>query len=313
MPLDHYISQVHLKNFYSPILGNSLYAIRKSDLNEFPPRAQDVCRKEEGSTNPYLSEPRAIEEFLRKVEPKYNESIKKFESNAPDNESIYSIAGFIAYVLTCSPTGMRLSSKPLERTVEQTSLILDAKNAFPPPPPELGYTMTELIERKQLEIDINPKYPQAIGIQGILSLTSIFGNSFWEILHNPFKDNPFFTSDFPIAIEFSKYYKHLTRIIPLSPQLAVRIIPNKKKDWKSSGLSFSNFQHSKKTLRRHEVINLNRQIVRCAEDLVFYRDNYTWVYNFIKKNRKFYIKPEVQNLPSKDGTYMYFFLKIVER
>jgi hypothetical protein len=26
MPLDHYIPQVHLKNFYSPVLGNQMYA-----------------------------------------------------------------------------------------------------------------------------------------------------------------------------------------------------------------------------------------------------------------------------------------------
>ncbi|MFZ0961102.1 MAG: hypothetical protein WAO35_09365, partial [Terriglobia bacterium] len=32
MPLDHYVSQVHLKQFFSPILGARLYATKKSDL-----------------------------------------------------------------------------------------------------------------------------------------------------------------------------------------------------------------------------------------------------------------------------------------
>ena len=31
MALDHYVSQVHLKNFYSPALSGMMYAIRKSD------------------------------------------------------------------------------------------------------------------------------------------------------------------------------------------------------------------------------------------------------------------------------------------
>ena len=37
MPLDHYIPQVHLKKFYSPVLGERMYAIRKSDLKCFTP------------------------------------------------------------------------------------------------------------------------------------------------------------------------------------------------------------------------------------------------------------------------------------
>lgn len=60
MPLDHYVSQVHLKNFYSPKLRNRMYAIRKQDLITFTPKSEDVCRTESGSTNPYLQSERAI-------------------------------------------------------------------------------------------------------------------------------------------------------------------------------------------------------------------------------------------------------------
>jgi hypothetical protein len=51
LALDHYVSQVHLKNFYSPAMNGLMYAIRKSDLKRFPTKSQDVCRIEEGSTN----------------------------------------------------------------------------------------------------------------------------------------------------------------------------------------------------------------------------------------------------------------------
>ena len=54
MPLDHYVSQVHLKNFYSPVLDGLMYGIRKSDLKCFRTKSQDVCRIEDGSTNAYL-------------------------------------------------------------------------------------------------------------------------------------------------------------------------------------------------------------------------------------------------------------------
>jgi hypothetical protein len=64
MPFDHYVSQVHLKNFNSPALDGELFAIRKSDLKRFQPRSRDICRIEDGSTNPYLTESQAIEDFL---------------------------------------------------------------------------------------------------------------------------------------------------------------------------------------------------------------------------------------------------------
>jgi hypothetical protein len=54
MPFDHYISQVHLKNFNSPVLDGLIYAIRKSDLKRFRTKSQDVCRIEDGSTNAFL-------------------------------------------------------------------------------------------------------------------------------------------------------------------------------------------------------------------------------------------------------------------
>src|SRR5215475_8201703 len=64
MPLDHYVSQVHLKNFYSPLLGELMYAFRKSDSKKFPTKAQDVCRITDHNTNPFLQQPRVIEDFL---------------------------------------------------------------------------------------------------------------------------------------------------------------------------------------------------------------------------------------------------------
>ena len=88
MALDHYVSQVYLRNFYSPALDNQMYAIRKSDLKSFPCNSRSVCRIEEGSTNAYLINDRAIEDFLLSVEPKFNASLAKLRKNKIDNESI---------------------------------------------------------------------------------------------------------------------------------------------------------------------------------------------------------------------------------
>src|SRR4051812_36846430 len=109
MPLDHYVSQVHLKNFYSPDLGGGMmHAIKKSDLKQFRCKSADVCRIQDGSTNAYLREDREIEGFLKKIEPIYNAALSNILENKIDAESIYGIAGFAAYVVACAPAAMRI-------------------------------------------------------------------------------------------------------------------------------------------------------------------------------------------------------------
>src|SRR5712691_5447574 len=121
MPLDHYVSQVHLRKFYSPALGNRLlYAIRKSDLRAFTPDSGAVCGIQDGSTNAYLRENRAIEDFLKTIEPNYNAALDKLSAGEVDRECVYTLAGFVAYVAAGSPAGMRIQSEPLKGIVEVT-------------------------------------------------------------------------------------------------------------------------------------------------------------------------------------------------
>ena len=125
MALDHYVSQVHLKNFYSPELENLMYAIRKHDLVKFTPNSKSICTIEDGSTNAYLIEDRAIEEFLKSVEPRYNWAVDQITSRKINDECVYVVAGFAAYVLTCSPAAMRINSEIPRSAVEATARLLD--------------------------------------------------------------------------------------------------------------------------------------------------------------------------------------------
>jgi hypothetical protein len=184
MPLDHYISQVHLKN-YSPALGELMYAMRKSDLKRFTPNAQSVCRIEDGSTNAYIRENRAIEEILKTIEPRYNSAVAKLIGDNIDQECIYSIAGFVAYVITCSPTGMRVFSKPIESMVETVAVEAHEHGLIPLPPDELGgKRLAELFRTGDLEITVDPKYSQAIGISQFVEECCCFWNFKWDVLLN---------------------------------------------------------------------------------------------------------------------------------
>lgn len=314
MALDHYVSQVHLKNFYSPKLKKLLYAIRKKDLESFTPNAGSVCRIEDGSTNSYLREDRAVEDFLKEIEPKYNRSLNKLMSSNIDEECIYTIAGFIAYIISCSPAGMRIHSSPLKGIVEETSFLLDANNTFSSPPPELGgESLTELIKTGKVQVEIDPKYPQALGISSIITSAMIFGNSSWEILVNPYEDNPFFTSDFPVAIEKTRDPRVLNRIAPLSPNLAIRIRPDISFDLDQSNHSFSKFKYTIRKINRREAKYINTLIVRCAENLVFFRDNHYWVSKFVKRNAKFWIEPKRYKIPHENGNLLFNTQEVTER
>jgi len=302
MALDHYVSQVHLKNFNSPALSGMIYAIRKSDLKRFQTKSQDVCRIEEGSTNAYLLEDRAIEEFLKGVEPGYNASLTKLRQNKIDQECIACIAGFAAYIVSCSPAAMRILSGPIKAALESTAAALDAQGLIPKAPEALGEkSITELLADGTVKFTVDPKYPQAVGISNVLHYVSVFGNSPWEILRNEDSDNPFFTSDYPAAIETFDLNTPINRIVPLAPDLAIRITPDIRLSNTRQDLSFAKFRAAPRRLKRVEVVDLNRLIVRCAEDLILYRDDREWVAGFVAKNQRYRIEPVTQELSTGTG------------
>jgi hypothetical protein len=312
MPLDHYVSQVHLRNFYSP-LNQRLHAIRKSDLKRFSPRSEDVCRIEDNSTNAYLKEDRAIEEFLKDVEPRYNASLAKIRQHNIDRECIHAIAGFAAYVVTCSPTAMRIHAGPLMAMLNSSARVLDAQGAIPNAPEVLGgKSITELLADGSVKFTVDPKYPQAMGISNILHHTSVFGNSPWEVLHNKYADiNPFFTSDYPAAIEVADLNRPINRIVPLAPDIAVRITPDMRLSGTTPDLAFPGSRAAPRQLKRTEVVGVNRLLVQCAEDLILHRDEEDWIERFVAKNRSYRIQPVTQTLSHGTGDLLVSTFRII--
>jgi hypothetical protein len=279
-----------------------MYAIRKTDLKAFTPRSEDVCRIMDGSTNPYLSEERAIEDFLKTIEPNYNDALDKLIDGKIDRKCIHTIAGFVAYVIACSPASMRIQSGPLKSSVETRATMMEAQWLLLRPPAELsGTSLTKLLRDGSLKVIVDPKFPQALGIELIVKLTATFGNFKWEILHNNFDDNPFFTSDFPAAFEKTDDPRVLNRIVPLAPNLALRMRLDPMLDRDQADFSFSNFGYRKRNVSHKELVMLNRLIVRCAEDSVFYRDDHPWVHPFIAKNRYYRIEPHTHRLATPTG------------
>lgn len=314
MALDHYVSQVHLRRFYSPALGQRLHAIRKHDLFEFKPSAKDICRIEEGNTNPYLRDSRAIEEFLKSVEPRYNAALDKLNNETPDSETIFTIASFVAYVSTCTPGAMRVESGPLRETTRITGEMMDSKGLLPEAPQELGVrTFSEAVASGKVGIEIDPKYPQSFGIAGIKDRVAAYGNFKWDVIVNQVADSPFFTSDSPVVLEKTRDFTVFNRLVPLSPELAVRIRPDRSIDKREFNLDFKHFRWRRVSPTRNEIREINRSIVRSAETEVYFRDELPWVRSFVKKNSLFRVEPQTMRIPHPRGSLLFFTNELRER
>jgi hypothetical protein len=312
MALDHFVPQVHLKNFYSPI-NRRLYAIRKSDLKPFTPRAEDICRIEQGSTNAYLTHDRAIETFLKSIEPKYNMSVDNLRKNNIEKQTVFVIAGYFAYVARCSPAAMRIYAEPLKAYVKATATIMERQELIESAPEALGgRSISDLFADGTAQVNIDHKYPQSLGIKNIVDTTKLFGNCRWEILLNEQSDSPFFTSDFPVAIE-RRRDGVINHIVPLAPDLAIRIIPDINLRRVPLDNSFSKFAYGRRTLRAEETRYINRLIVQCAEDLVFFRDDLQWIKQFVSKYRRHRIEAATDTISHRREFLHQSTLKVVER
>ena len=237
------------------------------------------------------------------VEPKYNASIVKLRDRNIDQECIAAIGGFAAYVSSCAPAAMRMHSTPLQNLVASEAAILDRQGLLPRAPAVLGNkTLTELLADGTVRGDIDSKYPQAVGISTIRNRTAVWGNSRWEVLRNDDPNNPFFTSDYPVALE-ARDSRLANWIIPLAPDLAIRIIPDITLARGAPDPSFRKFSWQQRVPRRFELLEINRLIVRSAEDMVFYSLDLAWIPKFIAKNRNYRIEAVTQRIPSGVGFF----------
>ena len=278
-----------------------MYATKKSDLKSFSCQPKDVCRIENGSTNAYLIHDRAVEDFLRRVEPNYDRSLGTLRARAIDHQCIATFSGFSAYVASCAPAAMRIHTRLFESSLQATATILDHQGRIEKAPPSLGSkSITELMEEGAVRFNVDPKYPQAVGITNIEKCMSTWGNSAWEILINNFNDCPFFSSDYPIGLE-AKKDNLINWVVPIAPDIAIRIVPDVSLSGTKPDLSFKKFTSRYLYPSRSDIVNINRLLVRCAENIVFYRDNLPWIAEFIKKNRNYRIGAFSKRIPINGG------------
>ena len=93
----------------------------------------------------------------------------------------------------------------------------------------------------------------------------------------------------------------LNRIVPLAPTIAIRIQPDINLSRSLANFDFRNFALQRRNVTRHEASEINRLLVRSAENTVFFRDDRPWVAGFVEKNRHFRVETENIQIPQPQG------------
>ena len=223
MALDHYVSQVHLKQFLRQTDKKLLNAARKSDLSVFTPRPRDVCRVEDGSTNKYLTDNRAVEDFLKEIEPAYEPCLARVFADELDWKSRHVFSGFLAYIQTYTPAALRMFDPMTRAMLERTVRLLEESGELEPIDlPELpdwhGKTMSQLTKEGKVKLNIDLRMPQAMATTQLLKVRQSLASSDVTIL-KPAGSSRFLTSDFPSVILAHHQNKFAQRFLPLSPKL----------------------------------------------------------------------------------------------
>ena len=309
MALDHYIPQVYLKNFYTS--DNRLNCMSKQKMQLFQAKTEAVCRIKNHSTNEYLIEPRLIEDFLKNIEPKLNIAIKDFENGSIGSESLYVVSGLISFISTCSPCAMRLAAKSLRRNVEEISKNEDRFGRIKPIVYDgIHHTLSELLENGSLKVSIDEKFPQAIGIRKILDTLYRIGNWTWEILMNNTPEL-FITSDYPIGIEVSSLNRPINKIFPLTPHIAIRLLPEKKVAGHKGRIGFNEFKYRIVELGRTDVSYINKILIQCDEQYVFFSEITNRIITKISKYSKYRVNLKDYMLPTERG-YLLILTQVIE-
>ncbi len=262
--------------------------VRKSNLNEFTPSPASVCAVNAGNTNPYFQNDRVVEEFLCLVENALPNALHAIRTRKLDNSAIFAVAGLMSTIYICSPAGVRIATEWVTNAHRTAISAVEDFGYLPPIPAGLqqfGGSIKDLLEVGAVELNVDSKYAQSIGISQILKQTSIFGNAKWEFLVSNDAQTTFLTSDFPLIAEHNT--KSMNWTFPLSPEIALKVTPNLQMKKLDPDLNFSFNETVFTKYSAAKVRALNKFIVMAAEDFVFSSSKETWLSNFVRKNRNF--------------------------
>ena len=314
MPQDHYVAKTYLKAFADPATikdpekGGQIHAYHKRDGKYFLPFADGVCKSLNwDTTEKYLSPPDALGQWLKIFEPNWPWAIDRLSTTHHlSSVDKFIIAGYWAYLSTCTPTWQRVATDLQQAELEKKHLedFLEYAQANPDKFPK-AKDYIPLVKDGTLKPTIDKNYPKAIVTMQLPEHQWCLYHQEWNVIFNKTGEH-FLTSDNPSCFDYEHGTAiHPARFLPLSPTLALwtniemnniprKIDPTLEPARKSIG--------RKATVKFVKQMNIT--IIKCAENFVLSSEKKAYIPVCIKKYCNWAVSREQQiRIPCQDGYY----------
>jgi len=297
---DHYVSQTYLRLFVGPngdlvpYYKNARVVIGKSQ------KPKSICFETEGDTNKYFQNPRLLDELLPVFENPWKNNIVRLENGFIDANTKFELAGYIAFLRSCSPTSKRLIQGTVTGLVKGPVNLIDKADFLSD-----DKKLSLLNEFQEIEKENNKdkEFAHAIGIRVLIGLLYQYYCSHWLVLINK-TDIPFITSDNPAILYYQDIQQQAGLIyVPLKPYLALLIAPN-------LDINSSNDEDVKKYENSNDVFGVikepyvnkfNEAIVKSAERIIIHQNKEDWLEQLVRKYSKWQVDTVVSHLPTDKG------------
>jgi len=308
---DHYVAQTYLKWFCNP--QKKLWTYNKEWLDIQERSTRSVCKEAGGSDNPFLSKERAIEDYLKVVENKWNESIKLFTSSGGNVDfqaylnAKYIISGYIAYLRFSTPAAVRVQQKSLEAQQKTALKILNNMGKIPKPPKGYEFLMEDI--EKNIKVEVDGKFPKAIAAGVLKECADKIYRSAWMRVENH-GNVPLITSDNPLCFWYNEPNPLPITYLPLTPKLGILIKPFLDE------VAESEYDHSQdeSSIAKPEFIQLlNEQVIKHAEKIVISDEKSEELLEQVKLYKDWEYDCLINKVPSGTGEYVFSTLKAVKK
>jgi len=312
MANDHYVAKTYLKHFIGK--NGMLAGYSKTKRTTFPCHPDDVCALWNDDINELFPEaPNVLGQFRQAFERRWNFAIKKVKARSLEHIEKTDMSGYIANLLTCTPTTLRMLGAANAEFLKATMSF--AKNM------QLKYgnlsyrvpvEAIEAMEQGRIEVSIDPKHVQAKAIQNLLKHLLHIRDQDWLIVENK-TTLPLITSDYPFSFyPFQGLQGPLRRVLPLTPYRWL-YIEFEKSDVPE--LTLDNVKSLLETVpkggirygsctNKSVIKEINQLIAKCAEYHVFTSEPDSGIAELVRKYAEWGVEFETPKLPGRDSFIM---------
>lgn len=302
---DHYVAQTYLKNFAAD--NGSIVPYYKTGTVSVgkPKLPKSVCFKPDGNTNTYFSDPRILEEYLTPLENSWNDNLERLAQGAYDAKVKMEIASYLAFLRVCTPTAIRQSQDNLKGLLSSTAKVMAGQGLFHSDEfsREFNDRMVAMLMNDELTFTVQEEYAHAKNIEILNLLPITLCNADWKVLFT--NGHNFLTSDNPFCL----YYPGDNPMVawcyvPLRPDMALLMRPKHEyseiiRERRFDELPDGIIEYGR--IKEKFLFLFNQNLVRHAEEKVFFREKADWVERMVKDNRDWQAVSQVDALPHPDG------------